>query len=475
MSTDRPSGAMNEPQDLAALLLLELTGHAAPQGDAPWHSDHRCAKQVSGWLGYLGLLDDSGQPTEFALAIAPLLGCHINTRLAVALGASQSFPGCTQEAIIIASILSVQQPLLVYPGNEREEACAAHRSFQQPSSLSDLTTLLEAFYGMEDAIRSERGAASDRAASAFAKRHYLNYRSFLEMRAQREHLLATAHALGWDIGDDVAGEQDLTAAFFFGYRDRLLRKRYPEAGDRVSYCRWQSVGDFYVNFPKDSFHQKGAEEELVLCVGLIGRGGSFAGRDVNGVAFCAMSPEQVSRLLPDQVKVDLQPKQFAGDEKDTPYEVWDLDGQLLATRPCPMPDAPPLGALNSMSHRSQGEVPSVEWTKTSKEPTWGDLSKKTSVPAADLKILVAGAFYDYPDKLILSDGSSLPVTYPDDGAIVVAIEAARALEIAPELSRDNLRAAWNDREVRIRIITGGGVDPEGAIDEFDVLLASLDA
>jgi hypothetical protein len=97
------------------------------------------------------------------------------------------------------------------------------------------------------------------------------------------------------------------------------------------------------------------------------------------------------------------------------------------------------------------------------------------VPAADLKILVAGAFYDYPDKLILSDGSSLPVTYPDDGAIVVAIEAARALEIAPELSRDNLRAAWNDREVRIRIITGGGVDPEGAIDEFDVLLASLDA
>src|SRR5262249_14947974 len=154
--------------------------------------------------------------------------------------------------------------------------------------------------------------------------------TFLQALKHIEHLRETAHQLGWSLDDSGCSEDALTATFFWGYPDRLLR--------RGKNNKLQSVHRFHTEFQRDSLHHpcRGSGAELVLCAGLIWTNGDPTG-STRGTTFNAISPEALQDLLGDDVGFVIDAHGDNGQLLEA-CDVWYWGEALLATRLSPMPE-----------------------------------------------------------------------------------------------------------------------------------------
>ncbi|PWT95843.1 MAG: hypothetical protein C5B53_10845 [Candidatus Melainabacteria bacterium] len=448
--------AINEPPGLEAQLLRELLW-GAPAGDSSlMNGSANRREKLLGRLTRLNLIDDQNNPTHLARDIAPFITGNIGVRQAIALGASRWY-GTTWYTIKVVSILSAEFPFFVYPSATREEACAAHQSFETEGSESDLVTLVNAFDAVDDIFVAQGRDA----ASTFAVQNFLNFRTFLEIRSLIESLTETARRLEWKVEPTDFTEAELFATFFWGYLDRLLC-RAEDTG------RWQSVHRFFAEIQRDSLHHasRGGQAELILCVGLILKDGCPEGK-TGGTSFTGTTPEAVRELVGDDVGFVIESHPCGDGEAEEPYEVWYWGDARLVTRECPMPNGTPLEVLQDMHVRSLGELPICEPRNGPHKPlSWADLARLTKV--RNLQALVADAWLDFPDTVNVGN-EQLPVYYAEDGTITVVVNYAQAACLLPDFSEEILPRTWSGRPVVIAVEGGGGEPLTCPLDELDAL------
>jgi hypothetical protein len=420
----------------------------------------------------MGLFDEQGEVTDLALAVAPFIGDNVSARLAACIGASQWYPNCIRDTITAVAIFAGTSPLMVYPSQQLESAIARHRSLQPANSRCDLTMLLAGIDKLDEAFKDGGRDAASRCAREF----FLNLPAYLEIRDIRERLLRIAQEeCGWELPEPgtVADEDDLTGVFFQGFGDRMMRRVLdPKKQQARSKCKgWEPLRQFYANIPEDSVHNQGAEDEvLLLFLAVIWRHGTPEG-GITAAAINAISPAQVARLLPQRTAWSLESLQLEEDQHRCAYDVWYLDDTVLCRVPSQLPPGTPLEALNTMSMRTLGALPRVTWSRKKAEPTWADLVRHTG--DEDLQVLLAEAWLTFGDHLELKDGSWLPITYMEDGRIVITVEAAQAAELLLEISRASLPKDWRRRDVWISVPLGEGEPLSNSIDNLGDLIELL--
>ena len=299
-------------------------------------------------------------------------------------------------------------------------------------------------------------------ASRFAKQHFFNLRSFLQIRDLRAKLLAAVLEAGWPFDHACAPEDDLTKTFFWAYPDRLLRKAWLSN-------KWESVQTFYAEVPRDSIHHGDRSADLLLAIGMIWKEGNPTGR-VGGVAFNGISPELIGDIVGDAVVMQIESIALAEGGPESAFDVWYWGEDHLCLRESLLPAGNPLAVVQEMSRRSRGVVPYPK--KTAGNPSWADLAR--SARRSDLQALVAETSLDFPDQLRAGE-DRLPVQYAENGNITVTIPASIAPALLPNLNRDALPGAWAGRRIIVAVDLGGGEPLTASIDELETLRELLSA
>jgi hypothetical protein len=456
MPADEELKAINEPPGLEARLLLELLADAPLDASSLRNGNLQRLEKLLDRLTRLLLIDKAGRPTHLAREIAPFITGNVGVRLAIALGASGWY-NTTWYTIKAVAILAAQHPFFIYPPNNLAGAFAAHASFEIPGSESDLVTLVNAF----DRLNEEYSRLGDDAV-AFAEKNFLDFETFLEIRALIEALTETAITLGWDVEVTEFTEADLFATFYRGYLDRL--ERWDEDTGR-----WQSVDRFLTEMPGDSLHHgtRRGGAELVLCVGLIFKQGRPEGKTA-GASFNATTPEAMS-ILSNRMTCLIESYPSDDGQTEVPYQVWYWGDQRLSTRECPMPEGTPLEVLREMHRRGAKQLPLYEPRNGSCKPlSWADLAKHTRVP--DLQTRVAEAWLvHFPDFLPVGQ-DWLPVQYGEKCTIRVTFTHEQAVRLLPTFSLDPIPQAWSGRSITIEVEDDQGGEPFAyPIEELDIL------
>lgn len=457
MPDPQPRRALNEQPGPETRLLLELLGSPMEGVSILTDNSPHRREKLFGRLQMMGMVDEARQPTELALTTAPFIAGNVSVRLAAALGASRWYD-TTWDTITAIAMLACEIPFLVYPGAARDEACLAHQAFQQEGSRSDLSTLLTMFERMEEIYRRD----GEPAASRFAVQHFLNVQAFLQMRDLRARLLAAVREAGWSFDEEGAAEDSLTTTFFWAYPDRLLRRAWLSN-------KWESVQAFYAEVPRDSIHHGDRSADLLLAVGMIWKEGSPTGR-VGGVAFNAMTPEQICDIVGDAVFMQIESIALAERGPESAFDVWYWGEDRLCLRESLLPEGNPLQVVQEMSRRSRGAVPFPK--KTAGNPSWADLAR--SARRSDLQALVAETWLDFPDELRAGE-DRLPVRYAENGNITVNVPGSIAPTLLPGLKRDALPGAWAGRRIIVAVDLGSGEPLTASIDELDTLQELLSA
>lgn len=158
-------------------------------------------------LREVGALDDTGELTPLGRQLARL---PLHPRVGrILLSAAEE--GCLKEALIVASYLSIDDPL-ERPLDAREEATRAHAPFRQECSDFLGALALWTFYHQQKKTTSAR---------AFCRRHYLCYARMTEWLDVHRQLVDLAGEMGLLVNEQPAGYAQLHRALLSGFLTRV--------------------------------------------------------------------------------------------------------------------------------------------------------------------------------------------------------------------------------------------------------------
>jgi ATP-dependent helicase HrpA len=191
-----------------------------PFPDAP---DERLVRDGYRLLRDLGAVDEDGGITPLGRRMARL---PVDPRLARILLAAPEH-GCLAEALVLAAVLSIQDPR-ERPAGAEAEADARHAAFADPSS--DFVAYLKLWH----AYLEQRKHASQRRQRAWCREHHLSFMRMREWHDLHQELRALVHDAGLRLNAAPAPPEAVHAALLTGFIDRIgLRELRPD--DRARY------------------------------------------------------------------------------------------------------------------------------------------------------------------------------------------------------------------------------------------------